>query len=75
MIAKEQQRTAIGDAPYTRIAKPLEADQWGKFIAITESDEYLVRDTLIDTLEAADANVNEIPIVFKLGEKSVGTWH
>jgi hypothetical protein len=75
MIAKEQQRLAIGDALYERLGKPLETEHWGKFIAITEGGEYLVRESLIDTLEAADAAFAEVPFVFKIGEKAVGTWY
>jgi len=75
MIAKEQQRLAIGDALYEQLGKPLEAEHWGKFIAITEEGQYLVRDSLLDTLEAADAAFSDTPFVFKIGEKAVGTWH
>jgi hypothetical protein len=75
MIAKEQQRMVIGDRLYERLGKPLEAEHWGKFIAITEGGEYLVRENLIDLLEAADDAFEETPFVFKIGEKAVGTWH
>jgi hypothetical protein len=75
MIAKEQQRMAIGDALYERLGKPLEVEHWGKFIAITEDGHYLVRESLLDILEAADDAFSETPFVFKIGEKAVGTWH
>jgi hypothetical protein len=74
MVMTEQQREALADALYERYARPLEAEHWGKYIAISESGETVLGDSLTETMERATAVLGRGAYIFKVGEQVVGRW-
>ena len=71
---QQQQRLAVGDTLYERYGKPLEAEHWGEFVAISEQGETVLGATLLEAMERADDTFGPGGFVFKVGEVSVGRW-
>lgn len=74
MTATEQQRLALADAVYERYGKPLEAEHWGKFAAITETGEVVLGSTFLEAVQLAEAAFGRGGFIFKIGEIAVGRW-
>ena len=67
-----EQNEALADALYERYGRPLEAEHWGRFVAIAESGDFALVDTLVETMEHATAVLGRGAFVFKVGEQVVG---
>ena len=60
------------DDLYERYGRPLEAEHWGEYVAISREGKTVVGPTLIDVAEQALRRFGPGSFVFKIGEKSVG---
>ncbi len=60
------------DDLYERYGRPLEAEHWGEYVAITREGKTVIGPTLIDVAEQALSSFGPGSFVFKIGEKSVG---
>lgn len=69
-------RLREGDELYERYGKPLEAEHWGEFIAITADGRTLIGPTLQTVAEQVVRTFGHGSgsYVFKLGERAVGRW-
>jgi hypothetical protein len=74
MVATNQQRAALGEALYERYGKPLEADHWGEYVAISESGQVLLGPVLVDLLRQASEQFGPGNFIYKVGDKVVGRW-
>jgi hypothetical protein len=74
MTTTPQQYEALADALYERHGRPLEAEHWGRFVAIAESGGFVLGDSLIEIMEHATAVLGRGTFIFKVGEHVVGRW-
>jgi hypothetical protein len=76
MAAEERHRSldALEELLYEQHGRPLEADHWGRILAVSESGETLLGDDLYDVLRRADEPFAHDTFIFKIGECAVGRW-
>jgi hypothetical protein len=65
-----QHQEVMADALYERYGRPLEAEHWGRFVAIAENGGFVLGDGLVEIMERATAELGR----FKVGEQVVGRW-
>ena len=68
------ERLARADALSDRYGKPLEAEHWGEFVAITEDGRTVLGPTLLEVAQRADAEfgAHVFAHLFKVGNRDVG---
>ena len=64
---------AESTALYERYGKPLEADHWGQFLAVSPSGQTLIGPTLLAVVQRATEELGPETHVFKIGPRAVGT--
>lgn len=74
MVMTRQQREALADALYERYGRPLEREHWGKYVAIAESGQFVLGESLTETMERATGTLGRGTIIFRVGEQVVGRW-
>ncbi|MBI4492414.1 MAG: hypothetical protein HY690_06435 [Chloroflexi bacterium] len=74
MAAVDRQRKQLADRLYEQYGKPLEAQHWGEYVAISPDGRTLLGPTILEVLEKATAAFGPGTFVFKVGEKAVGKW-
>jgi hypothetical protein len=57
---------------YDLYARQLEADHWGKFVAITPDGKTLLASTLTECVHRADEQFGPRSCVYKIGPREVG---
>ena len=62
------------DRLYEQYAKPLEAEQEGKFIAVSPAGRVLLGDSMLDVAQRATETFGRGNFIFKLGQRAVGKW-
>jgi hypothetical protein len=72
MKTKRDPRLAEMHGVYEQFGKPLEADHWGRYVAITSDGRTLLGDTLYDVSEQATEAFGYGSFLFKVGERAVG---
>jgi hypothetical protein len=72
MASAEQERARQADQLYEQYGKPLEAEHWGEFIAITTAGRTVIGPTLREVTERAEAELGLGVFVFKIGPRAVG---
>ena len=70
----EVQRQAEADRLYEQYGKPLKADHWGEYIAISPEGKTVLASSLLEVLRAAKATLGLGNYVFRVGERGVGGW-
>ena len=68
----QQERDAEGDRLYEEYGKPLEAEHWGEFVAISSDGRVLIGATLRDVVREAKDVLGPGNFVFKIGPRVVG---
>lgn len=74
MPADSQERKRLADKLYERYAKPLEAEHWGKYVAISPQGHTILGPTLLDVAQRARALFGPGSFLFRIGTKTVGRW-
>jgi hypothetical protein len=64
----------LADQLYERYGRPMEAEHWGKFVAIARDGRTLLGESLSGLLEEASSTFGPGVFVFKVGEQIVGRW-
>jgi len=59
------------DDLYERYGRPLEAEHWGEYVAISREGKTVIGMNLMEVVEAAIAKFGPGSFLFKVGEKSV----
>ena len=59
---------------YERYGKPLEAEHWGEYVAISPQGEVVLAPTLVDAMQRATETLGRGNSIFKVGERGVGGW-
>ncbi|HZS01153.1 MAG TPA: hypothetical protein VFE37_20715 [Chloroflexota bacterium] len=62
------------DAVYDRYARPLEADHWGEYVAVSPGGEVLVGPELLDVAQRAREAFGAGNYLFRVGPRTVGRW-
>lgn len=62
----------LSDALYERYAKPLEAERWGEYIAISASGESVMGTDIADVRYRSLDRLGRGAFVFKIGARAVG---
>jgi hypothetical protein len=62
------------DRLYDRYGTPLEAAHRGEYVAIGRDGRTLLAPSLLDVVERAAQELGPESFVFKLGDRTVGTW-
>ena len=62
----------LSETLYERYGKPLEADHWGKFVAISRKGETVLGSDITEVSVRALKETGRGFFMFKVGEKSVG---
>ena len=60
------------DRLYEQHGKPLEAEHWGEYLAISEDGETLLAPTLDEAMERAHEAFGAGSLILKVGEVTVG---
>jgi hypothetical protein len=60
------------DGLYERHAKPLEADYWGEYVAVSIDGQTFLGSTVLEVAQAARTAVGPGNAIFKVGERVVG---
>jgi hypothetical protein len=71
---KDQTSMAVSDRLYEQYGRPLEAEHWGEFVAIAQDGRTLLGSSLWDLTDQAIEELGPGFVMFKVGEKAVGTW-
>jgi hypothetical protein len=62
------------DDLYQRYGKPLEADHWGKYVAIASDGRTIISRSHLDAADKALSMFGRGSFIFRIGEKAVGRW-
>jgi hypothetical protein len=60
------------DELYALYGKPLEAEHWGAFVAISPRGETLLGQTLVEVVQGAAAKFGPGNFIYKVGERAAG---
>ena len=71
-MALNDERKKLSDELYEKYGKPLEAEHWGEFVAISQDGKMVLGRTLLEVASKASDVLGRHNFVFKVGEKSVG---
>lgn len=71
--AQKQRRLAEIDRLYELHGKPLEAEHWGEFLVVSATGSVLLAPTLYDALKQGSDQFGPDNVIFKVGERVVGT--
>ena len=63
-----------GDGLYESYGRPLEAEHWGEYVAISPGGEVLLGATLTEVLKRAAEAFGPGNEIFRVGERVVGRW-
>ncbi len=74
MTTNNQELIEQGDRLYEQYAKPLEAEHWGEYIAISPSGQVVLGHDLTEVAQEAASILGLGIFLFKVGEKVVGRW-
>jgi hypothetical protein len=74
MAMVDQGRHTDAQQLYERYGTPLEAEHWGKYVAISPEGKIILGRTLLEVLQQASAAFGPGNFVFKVGERAVGRW-
>lgn len=74
MVGAEQDRRIEADRLYERYGRPLEAEHWGEFVAISREGGVVLGPSVLDVMHRAKAELGRGNYVFKVGERVVGGW-
>lgn len=60
------------DRLYEQYGRPLEADHWGEYLAISENGETLLAPTLDEIMELPHEKLGPRSLIVKIGEVTIG---
>jgi hypothetical protein len=60
------------DRLYEQYGKPLEAEHWGEYLAISENGQTLLAPTLDEVLELSHEMLGPGSLIMKVGEVAIG---
>ena len=69
-----RQAAELGDRLYEQHGRPLEAEHWGKYLAVHPDGRTILEDDYNVLTERAPAELGEDVHVFKVGPKATHTW-
>ena len=69
-----QQRKDLSEALYAKYGKPLEAEHFGAYLAVTPDGRTLLGASLVEVAQRAKAAFGSGSYLFKVGTKAVGKW-
>jgi hypothetical protein len=72
--AQNQSLLHQSDELYERYGKPLEKTHPGKYVAIAQSGETVIADSVFELMQKARTALGPGNFIFKIGERSVGKW-
>ena len=72
-MAVDQERKKLADQLYELYGKPLEAEHWGEYVAISAKGQTIVGPKLLDVAQQASIFGSET-FLFKIGPKAIGKW-
>jgi hypothetical protein len=70
----QAQKKQEAERLYEQFGRPLEAEHWGEYVAISPRGETLLGQTPLDVLQRAASSFGPGNFVFKVGERIVFTW-
>ena len=70
--ASQQEIDRLSDELYERYGKPLEAEHWGMYLAISPRGETILGHTLLEVAQEATARFGQGHFLYKLGPRAVG---
>ena len=71
-VEEQKQRQIEADRLYEQYAKPLEAEHWGRFIAISTDGRTVLGDSVLEVAQAALEVLGRGHHIFKIGPRAVG---
>ena len=74
MPKSDQGQLDEADRLYDQYGKPLEAEHWGEYVAITPDGRTVLAPTLLEAVQQAASVLGSDNHVFKVGERIVGKW-
>lgn len=73
-MAVDQERRKLADQLYELYGKPLEAEHWGKYVAIAPDGRTVLDTTVHGAARKAAEAFGRGSYLFKVGEKAVWRW-
>jgi hypothetical protein len=76
-MTAEQEQAKLNrkaDRLYQRYAKPLEAEHWGEYLAVSPKGEIVLGTDMLEVAKKATEAFGRGNFVFKVGPQSVGNW-
>lgn len=70
----QQSHKVEADTLYEQFGKPLEADHWGDYVAISNDGRTILATTVLGVMEQARTEFGPGSFVFKVGQRTVGRW-
>ncbi len=74
MAATDQEQHNQAEALYEQYAKPLEAEYWGEYVAVSPVGQTVVGADLLEVSDRALARFGPGGFLFKVGDKALGKW-
>ena len=62
------------EAVYDRFVKPLEAEHYGRYIAVLPDGRYVLGDDLTEVVQLASAEFDQCAFAFKIGPRIVAEF-
>lgn len=72
MTESNTQLNQLADQLYERYGKPLEAEHWGEFVAISEDGDTFLGFSRNTVMQLAEKSTTKRCFVFKVGDIAVG---
>lgn len=72
MAPADQELDSEMDRVYEEYGKPLEAEHWGEFAAISVDGSTILGPTLLEVVQKASETVNQSVFIYKIGPRAVG---
>ncbi len=72
MAVSDDELKQLSDSLYEKYGKPLEAEHYGEYVAISREGKIVLGPTLLDVIDKARDIMGPGNFIFKVGEKSVG---
>jgi hypothetical protein len=72
--ASQDEIERLYDELYEQYAKPLEAEHWGEFVAVSPRGETILGSSVLEVAEQAKARFGFGVFVYKVGGRAVGKW-
>ncbi len=73
-MAGSSEETDRFDELYGKFVKPLEAEHWGEFAAVSAEGNYVLGRDVLEVLRAAEASLGPGAFIYKIGDVAVARW-